>query len=154
VLTSGGYPRNHVAAVRADGSGRSAWENNVRVYVPSMLIQDDILYAVTDDGVAMCWRAATGEELWKGRLGGTFSSSPVLVGPHIYATNEAGRTFIFRATPERFELVAENQLGDDVFATPAICGGRIYLRVAEQEGEKRQEYLYCIGAAPTPAGGR
>jgi outer membrane protein assembly factor BamB len=119
-----------------------------------MLIQDGILYAVTDDGVAMCWRAATGEELWKGRLGGTFSSSPVLVGPHIYTTNEAGRTFIFKATPDRFELVAENQLGDDVFATPAICGSRIYLRVAVQEGERRQEYLYCIGTDETPAGGR
>ncbi len=154
VLTSGGYPRNHVAAVRADGSGQIAWENNVRVYVPSMLIQVGSLYAVTDDGVAMCWRAATGEELWKGRLGGTFSSSPVLVGPYIYATNEAGRTFIFKTTPERFELVSENQLGDDVFATPAICGGRIYLRVAEQEGERRQEYLYCIGTDTAPAGGR
>ena len=153
VLTSGGYPRNHVAAVRADGSGQVVWENDVRVYVPSLLLQDGILYAVTDDGVAMCWRAATGEELWKGRLGGTFSSSPVLVGTHIYATNEAGRTFIFKATPERFERVAENQLGDDVFATPAICGGRIYLRVAEREGERRQEYLYCIGEAiPNAAG--
>lgn len=154
VWTSGGYPRNHVSAVRADGSGQIAWENGVRVYVPSMVLHEGTLYAVTDDGVAMCWHAATGEELWKGRLGGTFSSSPVMVGGHVYATNEAGRTFIFRASPDRFELLAENQLGDDVFATPAICGGRIYQRVAELEDGRRQEYLYCIGETPENSGAR
>jgi hypothetical protein len=145
VFSSGGYPRNHVCAFHADGSGTIAWENNVRVYVPSMLIRDGFLYAVTDDGVAMCWRAATGEELWKRRLGGTFSSSPVLVGDRIYAVNEAGHAFVFTAAPREFELVAENQLGHEVFATPAICGDRIYLRVAEMENGRRQEYLYCIG---------
>ncbi|MCA9148803.1 MAG: PQQ-binding-like beta-propeller repeat protein, partial [Planctomycetales bacterium] len=36
IYTTGGYPRNHVEAIRADGSGRVAWELNVRVYVPSM----------------------------------------------------------------------------------------------------------------------
>jgi outer membrane protein assembly factor BamB len=145
VFSSGGYPRNHVCAFHGDGSGTIAWENNVRVYVPSMLIRDGFLYAVTDDGVAMCWRAATGEELWKGRLGGTFSSSPVLVGDHIYAINEGGHAFVFTASPREFELVAESQLGNEVFATPAICGNHIYLRVAELEGGRRQEYLYCIG---------
>ena len=44
VFTSGGYPKNHVAAVRADGSG-VAWENKSRVYVPSMLYRDGHLYA-------------------------------------------------------------------------------------------------------------
>ena len=62
-----------------------------------------------------------------------------------FVTNEGGQTFIFRATPEKFELVAENQLGDEVFATPTICADRIYLRVAEQNGDKREERLYCIG---------
>jgi hypothetical protein len=104
--------------------------------------------------VATCWRAATGEELWKGRLGGTFSSSPILVGARVYATNEAGRTFIFRASPDRFELLAENPLGDEVFATPAICGGRIYQRVAELEDGRRQEYLYCLGETTEDPGAR
>ena len=38
------------------------------------------LRAVTDAGVASCWRSDTGKLVWKGRLGGTFSSSPVMVG--------------------------------------------------------------------------
>jgi len=37
IFTSGGYPKNHLAAVRADGSGKIVWEKGVRVYVPSML---------------------------------------------------------------------------------------------------------------------
>ncbi|MEZ6144436.1 MAG: PQQ-binding-like beta-propeller repeat protein [Planctomycetaceae bacterium] len=97
VFTTGGYPRNHVAAIRVDGGGEVAWENSVRVYVPSMLIKDGYLYAVTDAGVAMCWKSDTGEEQWKGRLGGTFNASPVLVGNTIYAINEVGTTFLFEA---------------------------------------------------------
>lgn len=144
IYTSGGYPRNHVSAVRADGSGEIVWENRSRVYVPSMLARDGYLYAVTDAGVAMCWKADSGEELWKGRLGGTFSSSPVLVGDRIYATSEAGETFIFQASPQKFERAATNKLGDECFATPAICDSRIYARVAHQEDGARREYLYCV----------
>jgi hypothetical protein len=145
IFTSGGYPKNHLCAVRADGSGKVVWENTSRVYVPSLLVRDGHLYAVLDAGVAMCWECATGREVWKQRLGGTFSSSPVLVGDRIFATNEAGQTFIFKATPAAFELVAENKLGDNVFATPTICGGCIYMRAATQSDGKRQEWLYCLG---------
>jgi hypothetical protein len=145
IFTSGGYPRNHISAVRADGSGEIAWENNVRIYVPSMLVRDGLLFAVADAGVAMCWEAATGKELWKGRLGGTFSASPVMVGDKIFATNEAGATFIFKATANNFELVGQNQLGNEVMATPVVCGSRIYMRVVEDKDGKRQEMLYCLG---------
>lgn len=145
VYSSGGYPKNHVAAIKADGSGKVEWENKTRVYVPSMLLQDGYIYAVADAGFAVCWDSSTGEEKWKGRLGGTFTSSPVLVNGLVMATNEAGTTFVFKATPEAFEQVAENKLGDQVFATPAIVGGRIYMRVVEGSGDDRQEMLYCIG---------
>ncbi len=144
IYTSGGYPKNHISAVRTDGSGKVEWENGVRVYVPSMLIKDGYLYGVTDAGVAMCWNAATGEEIWKGRLGGTFSSSPVLVGGHIYVSNEKSECFVIEASPKQFKLISKNQLENVCFSTPAICGGQIFSRVAEQSGETRQEFLYCI----------
>ena len=147
VFTSGGYPENHVCAVRADGSGEIAWKNNTRVYVPSMLLNEGYLFAVTDAGLAVCWEAATGKEQWKSRLGGTFSSSPVLVGKNIYAINETGKAFVYRADPKKFESIGESQLGDEVFATPTICGGRIYLRVAENTARGRQEALYCLGSS-------
>jgi outer membrane protein assembly factor BamB len=144
IFTSGGYPKNHVAAVKVDGSG-VAWENKTRVYVPSMLCRDGHLYAVQDDGIAVCWKSDTGAKEWEGRLGGTFSASPVMVGDQILATNEAGRTFIFKANPREFELIGENRLGDEVFATPTVCGGRIYFRVALKANGARQEKLVCVG---------
>ena len=144
-IVSGGYPKNHVAAVRGDGSGEVVWENSSRVYVPSMQFYKGHLYAVQDAGVAACWNFATGAEIWKGRLGGGFSASPVLVGDQLFAVNESGKTFIFKATPVAFELIGENQLGDEAMATPTICGSRIYMRVAARINGQRQESLYCIG---------
>ena len=144
-IVSGGYPKNHVAAVRGDGSGEVVWENSSRVYVPSMQFYKGHLYAVQDAGVAACWNFATGAEIWKGRLGGGFSASPVLVGDQLFAVNESGKTFIFKASPTAFDLIGENQLGDEAMATPTICGSRIYMRVAARINGQRQESLYCIG---------
>ena len=144
VFTSGGWPRNHTVAILADGSGKVAWQNNTRVYVPSMIVKAGHLYAVTDGGMAVCWKSDSGEELWKERLGGDFFASPVMVGDRIYASNVSGKTFVFEATPKVFKLLAQNQLGDEAYASPVICGNRIYLRVA-QRGDNRQEFLYCVG---------
>lgn len=144
IFTSGGYPDNHMSAVKADGSGKVAWRNRNRVYVPSLVAHDGYLYGVLDAGVAMCWEAATGKEMWKSRFGGTFSSSPVLVNDRIYVTNEEGKTFVFRANSKKHERLATNQLGDIVFATPAICASQIYMRVAKLDDGVRQEWLYCL----------
>ena len=145
IYSSGGYPKNHVAAIAADGSGKVVWETNDRVYVPSMLVKDGRLYATMDSGVALCLDAATGKELWKGRLGGNFSASPVLVGDQIHAVSESGDYFIFKADPAGLEIVAKNKVGDEVFATPSIAGKQIFLRMADYEGEKRSERLVCFG---------
>ena len=144
IYSSGGWPRNHISAIRADGSGKIVWENSMRVYVPSMLVRDGYLYAVADAGIALCYKADTGEEIWKARIEGTFSASPVLVGKHIYVTNEAGHTYIYPADPAGFKLLGSNQLGSEVFATPTFCGDRIYMRVAEGRGKARKEYLYSL----------
>ena len=145
IYTSGGYPKNHISCVKADGSGEVVWENNSRVYVPSMLCRDGHLFAVLDAGIAVCYDSATGKEKWKARLGGNFTSSPIMLGDLIYATSEKGKTTIFKADPNRYEKVSDSQLGDHVLSTPAICGSRVYLRVAKFEDNNRQEYLYCIG---------
>jgi hypothetical protein len=150
IFASGGYPKNHTVAVLADGSSRVAWQNNARVYVPSMIQKDGYLYAVMDAGLAVCWAADTGMEMWKERLGGDFFASPVMVGNRIYATNVRAKTYVFEATPKHFEMIAQNQLGDEAYASPVICGSRVYLRVATK-GDKRQEYLYCIGDADDKA---
>jgi len=151
IFTSGGYPKNHTVAVFADGSSRVAWQNTARVYVPSMIQKEGYLYAVMDAGLAACWAADTGTEIWKERLGGDFFASPVMVGNRIYATNVRAKTFVFEATPKHFELLAQNQLGDEAYASPVICGSRIYLRLAAH-ADKREEYLYCIGNSPADKG--
>lgn len=145
VFTGGGYPRNHTVAIEADGSGKVAWHNTTRVYVPSMIVKDGHLFAIMDAGLAVCWDSATGKEKWRERLGGNFFASPVMLGNRIYATNVRGRTYVFKAEPNEFKILAENQLGYESYASPVICGNRIYLRVAKRGGGTRQEYLYCIG---------
>ena len=70
---------------------------------------------------------------------------PVLVGDTIYASNERGTTFVFKANPQRFEPIAQNQLGEESFATPTVVDDRILLRVATGSGASRKETLYAIG---------
>jgi len=144
IFASGGYPKNHVLAMEADGSGKIAWQHNARVYVPSMIVKDGYVYAVQDAGTAVCWKSDTGEEQWRGKLDKDYYASPVMVGERVYITSLAGVTSVFEATPARFKTLAQNRLGDEALATPAICGGRIYLRHAKK-GEARQEFLWCVG---------
>lgn len=145
VYASGGYPKKETVAMKADGSGSVAWKNGVKCYEQSMLINDGFVYALDDGGVAYCWRASDGEEMWRHRLQGPVSASPVLVGDIIYASNEKGTTFVFRANPDGFQEVGRNQLGTISFATPTVVDHRILLRVASGSGVGRTETLYAIG---------
>ncbi len=85
--------------------------------------------------------------MWKERLGGPVSASPILANGNIYATNEKGTTWVYKATPKGYEPVAQNHLGNSSLATMAIADGRIFLRHAFREGGKRQEVLYCMGSS-------
>lgn len=144
VFASGGFPKPETLAVKADGSGKVLWDNNQKCYEQSMIAHKGYLYALNDNGVMFCWRGTDGKEMWKERLTGPVSASPVLAGDHVYWANEHGTVYVFRPTPDRFELVAENQVGTDAFPSPAICGGQIFLRVGDGSGRERQEWLYCF----------
>lgn len=145
IYASGGYPKKETVAVKADGSGRILWKNGVKCYEQSMLIHNGYLYGFDDNGIVFCWEAKTGREMWKQRLQGPVSASPVLVGDTIYASNERGTTFVFKASSQGFEAVAKNQLGTESFATPTVVDNRLYLRVAAGQGGNRRETLYAIG---------
>jgi hypothetical protein len=56
----------------------------------------------------------------------------------------AGVTSVFAARADKFTLLAQNPLGDEAYASPAIAGNRLYLRHA-RKGDPRQEFLWCIG---------
>lgn len=146
VYASGGYPGSETIAIQADGSGKVLWKNKHKSYEQSMLAHAGYLYAFTDPGILICWRGEDGQEMWKKRLAGPISASPVLAGGHIYWANELGTLYVFKPTPLQLEIVAENQVGTDSFPSPAICGGQIFLRVGQKVDGKRQEFLYCFGA--------
>ncbi|RMF44858.1 MAG: dehydrogenase [Planctomycetota bacterium] len=144
VFASGGYPKAETIAVRADGSGQVVWKNNQKCYEQSMIVVGGYLYALTDKGVMYCWRTADGAEMWRQRLAGPVSSSPVYASGHIYWGNEAGTVFVIRPSAERCELVAENRLGTELFASPAVSGDRLIYRFATGHGSQRIETLICI----------
>jgi len=148
VYASGGYPDAQTIAIRATGSGTVLWKNNQKCYEQSMLAHNGYLYALTDNGVLFCWRGSDGKVMWTQRLKGPVSASPVLAGDQIYWANEEGTLYVFRANPERYELIRENHVGDDAFPSPAICGGQVYLRVGHRSPRGRQEKLYCFEISP------
>ncbi len=145
IFASGGYPDPETVAVKADGSG-VAWKNRVKCYEQSMVVQNGHLYAFADNGIAYCWNAKSGKEMWKQRLGGPVSASPLLVGDTIFATNEAGTTWAFKANPKKYEQLAENQLGNSAFASMAAVDGQLFIRTARGDGAGRKETLYCVGS--------
>lgn len=93
------------------------------------------LYCIA--GVAVgCYTAAMGEMVWRQRIDGPFSASPVIADGRLYAVNEKGRTFVV-ALGDKPEVLARNDLDDRIQATPAVANGCIYLR--------SDKWLYCIG---------
>ena len=94
------------------------------------LIYGEYLYNCRDNGVLSCYRAETGERVYRKRLGSGgmgFSASPVAANGKIYFTSEFGDVFVVRAGPE-FELLATNSLDEIAMATPAISEGKLYFR--------------------------
>ena len=144
VYASGGYPKAETACVRADGSGTVVWTNKQKCYEQSMLVYDGHVYAVTDAGIAHCWRAKDGETVWRERLGGDYSCSPVLVGETIHVFNEQGQGFAFKANPKGYESMGGGKIADDVFATPSVVGNTMFMRLAKNLSGVRQEFLVAL----------
>ena len=147
VFASGGWPESETLCIKADGSGKVLWRISDKSYVTSILAHNGYLYAVDSElGIAYCWNARTGKQAWRQRLpGGRIRSSPSLVQGNLYVTNVRGTTYVLKADPKKYQFVAQNPLGNECYSTPSICGGKIYLRVAERSSESRREILYCIG---------
>ena len=142
VYATGGYPKRALLAIKADGSGNVTqthlvWTSDKRAgYVPSMVLHDGLLYAVSDEGIARCYDARSGDVLWEKDMDTKFYSSPVMVGDRLYVFDRTGNGFVLKAG-RTYELIAQNKLPDGAFATPAICGNRIYLRTLKK--------IYCLG---------
>ncbi len=145
VFASGGYPGIETWAIDV-AKQKAVWSHPAKCYEQSLLIVGDQLYGVAEGGVLHCWDIADGNLRWRERLAkGPESASPILAGGHIYHANEEGKISVIKPNPDKLELAAENQLGDEIFATPVITRDRILVRAAHYEGEERSETLYSIG---------
>jgi outer membrane protein assembly factor BamB len=114
------------------------WENKKSLpYVPCMIPWGEHLYFTNDKGMAGCVEAKTGNLVYFQRLApGNILASPVLIDGKVYAVSEKGEVVVFPADP-MFRVLAKTSLGEPVIASPAVAGGRLYIRGAE--------HLFCIG---------
>ena len=112
-----------------------------------MLAAGDYLYTVTDSGIAMCWEGKTGDVKWKKRLGGNFSSSPILVGDLLYVADLKGNTYVFKASSKAYEEVAVNVLGNDSYASPGVAENSLLMRCGFREGGELWQARIFIGQA-------
>ncbi|MCY4597170.1 MAG: PQQ-binding-like beta-propeller repeat protein [Bryobacterales bacterium] len=137
--------RNALLAIRLGGRGDLTESSIVWRYrralpnVPSPLLYRSVLYLVKDGGILTSLDPQTGAVFKQGRLPGALGrywASPVAADGKVYVASEEGQVTVLRASPE-WEVLATNDLGDDVFATAAIEQGRIYFRT--------RHMLYCFG---------
>jgi outer membrane protein assembly factor BamB len=133
IYISRGYRNSDYMAIRPGGSGditstHIEWRaDSGASYVPSLVYYDGLVYVTNEVGVVTCADARTGERVWRQRLNGIFFASPVAADGKIYMVSETGETFVMRAgrTPE---VLATNDLGERFIASPAVSGGRLFLR--------------------------
>ena len=102
----------------------------------SPVVWGELLFTVTDDGIARCFDVSTGNLKWKERLKGQYKASPVAAEGRVFFLNIDGLCTVISAAP-RFDKLVENKLDDTTIASPAISGGKVFIR-----GNKS---LYCIG---------
>ena len=110
---------------------------NVGAGFSSPILVGDYIYRLHGSDTLSCWRWQTGEEMFKERLEGADSAvSPSAAADGRIYFASANKSFVIRAGA-KLEVLATNTLGDGSRASPAVAGGRIYL--------KGGQYLWCVG---------
>jgi outer membrane protein assembly factor BamB len=146
VIFSAGYPTKITAAVpldlEGDHTGEDAWRwsyGKGTAYVPSNVLYDGRLYLLNDGGVLTCLDAQTGDVVYEGGRfpeRGRFMASPIVVDDAILMISDSGDAAFVQTGPEH-AILAQTGLDEAVTVTPAVAGGRLYVR-----GEK---HLFAIG---------
>lgn len=145
VYTGEGGKGRLMVAVKPDGKGDVskdglAWKlTKDTPYVPGVLVHEDHLYWVSDDGIASCADPKTGKVKWSERLPGVkgVSASPILIGDTMMVVGEDGTAVSFKVNPKEMKEVERSDVGETVFATPAAAGGKLFIRGGT--------HLFCIG---------
>lgn len=129
-------------AVRPDGTGdvtdsHVAWKATRGMPCRSSpVLVEDLLYTINRQGILFCLDAKTGEVVWKNRVEGQYSASPIHAGNRIYLFNDSAVCTVIR--PGRtYEELAVNRLDEQpLMATPAVAGDAFIIRT--------EKYLYRV----------
>jgi len=137
-----------VAALRPAGlSGKvdpttAAWRFKKNLpFVPTPVVYDGLLYMVKAGGIVTAIDPATGQATKEGRskdAPGDYTASPIAADGKVFLASVNGKVTVLKAGAQ-WEVLGVNDLGDEIHATPALSGGRIYVRT--------RDALYCFGAA-------
>jgi outer membrane protein assembly factor BamB len=131
---------NYVVAVRPGREPKLAYKiDKSAPYVPTSVARGNLLFLWGDAGVVSCIHAPSGKLFWQKRVGGNFSGSPVRAADRLYCMSAEGDVVVLAAKDE-FELLSRQSLGELSRSTPAIAGGRMYLRT--------QSHLTSVGGHP------
>lgn len=120
---------------------RELWrhEKGFKFVIPSPLIYDNVLYYVKNGGILSAIDAKTGKMLKRGRLKDAvdpYSASPIAADGKIYLASETGKISVLKPGAD-WEVIVLNDLGEEIYATPALSDGRIFVRT--------NQALYCFG---------
>ncbi len=116
--TRGNVDTTHITWNRERGNSR----------LSTPVLYKGSVYMIADNGVATCLDAKTGEELWTGRVGGTFVASAIIANDLLYYCNEEGETTLVSTERDAFKVVHKNVLAEGMRASPAAANGALYLR--------------------------
>lgn len=139
---TGAYADNVVVAVRPGDKAEVAYDlknsDDLKApYVPCLVKRDELLFLLYDKGFAACVDAPTGKIHWSVRTHAAFSGSPVRLDDKIYCIDEDGVVWVF-AADKQYKVLAQNPLGEASRSTPAVSGGKMFLRT--------YSHLMCVGA--------
>jgi outer membrane protein assembly factor BamB len=129
---------NALLAIRPGGTGNItkthvAWKSTRSLpYVSSPLYHQGRLYTVKNGGLLSCYEAKTGKVIYQDErvdAGGDYYASAVAVGNKIYIASQKGVVSVI-APGDKLDVLARNDLGEEIFATPAVVNGVLYVRTA------------------------
>jgi outer membrane protein assembly factor BamB len=137
---TGDVTSTHMAWHAPRGGGRD---------LPSPILQNKCVVVLGMKAIATGYDATTGKQLWKSRLGGNYSASPIAVNGLVYAAAEDGTVSVLKVG-ENCEVVAKNRLDasvDEIFrSSMAVSDGQLFLR--------SNKHLYCVGTRETKVAGK
>jgi outer membrane protein assembly factor BamB len=120
-------------SVNPDGKGDIA-KSNVNWIIKSPpfqlstpVIKDGLIYTIDASNTLSCLDAKTGKELYNKKLKSKFHSSPILANGNVYFNSVKGETLVIKQGKE-LQVVAENKLPGEVYATPAFVRNSIIFR--------------------------